>query len=165
MRKIRILLVDDSCILRHSAAELLQGAPDLEIVGEAADEREAAALAVKLQPELVLIGLSAPQAIGSLLRRLSLFCPGASALVFSLFDGRLSGPTPAWSRRDVYRLTLMDLGSLIPAVRTVAAVRSRGEPMAHSSPESRQPVVAAMAGRGTTPRRTAHVRSVFDARG
>ena len=122
--------MDDSCILRQSAAELLDGAADIEIIGEADDGREGVALAMKLQPEIVLVGLSEPQAIGKLVRRLSLFCPQSRPVVFSLFDGRVSGPAPAWSRHGVYMLTLTDLESLVPAIRTVASLRGRSEPVA-----------------------------------
>ena len=153
MLTIRTVLVEDSCILRQTAAELLDGAADIEIVGEAGNEREGIALAMKLQPEIVLIGLSAPQSIGKLLRRLTLFCPDTRAVVFSMFDGRVSGPAPPWSRHGVYMLTLTDLGSLVPAIRTVASLRDRDESIAYRAVglrpelEGRWPAGARAAGR------------------
>lgn len=153
MRKIRTVLVDDSRILRQTAAELLRDAADIEIVGEADDEREGVMLGMKFQPEIILIGLSASQAIGTLLRRLSLFCPEARAVVFSMFDGRISRPAPPWSRHGVYLLTLTDLESLVPAIRTVAAFRGHCEPAAPLATglprdlEARRAVRAPAAGR------------------
>ena len=40
-RTIRVLLVDDHAILRGALRALLKSAPDIQVVGEAADGREA----------------------------------------------------------------------------------------------------------------------------
>jgi DNA-binding NarL/FixJ family response regulator len=56
----RILLVDDSAQVRQELRTLLPLAGDIEIIGEAADGREAIRLAQALQPDVVLMDLEMP---------------------------------------------------------------------------------------------------------
>jgi two-component system response regulator DesR len=56
----RVLIVDDSPQVRQELATLLPLAGDIEIVGEAADGREAIRLAQAVQPEVVLMDLEMP---------------------------------------------------------------------------------------------------------
>lgn len=61
---IRILLVDDHEIVRRGIAALLASEPDLEVVGEAADGRQAIDLAERLRPDVVLMDLVLPELDG-----------------------------------------------------------------------------------------------------
>jgi DNA-binding NarL/FixJ family response regulator len=56
----RVLIVDDSAQVRQELRTLLPLAGDIEIVGEAADGREAIRLAQALQPDVVLMDLEMP---------------------------------------------------------------------------------------------------------
>jgi len=56
----RVLIVDDSPQVRRELRTLLPLAGDIEVVGEAADGREAIRLAEALQPEVVLMDLEMP---------------------------------------------------------------------------------------------------------
>lgn len=55
---IRILVVADHVILRQGIHVMLDAEDDIEIVGEAEDERTALALAIDLQPDIVLVDIS-----------------------------------------------------------------------------------------------------------
>jgi DNA-binding NarL/FixJ family response regulator len=57
---IRVLLADDQGLLRAALRTLLEGETDLEVVGEAADGSEAAALARHLKPDVVLMDICMP---------------------------------------------------------------------------------------------------------
>ena len=57
---IRILLTDDHQMVRDGLRVLLEKQPDLEVVGEAADGREAVRLAAELKPHLVIMDLTMP---------------------------------------------------------------------------------------------------------
>ena len=56
----RVLIVDDNVRVRQELRTLLPLAGDVEIVGEAANGREAIRLARALRPEVVLIDLEMP---------------------------------------------------------------------------------------------------------
>ncbi len=64
MSKIRILLADDHALVRKGLRLLLERQPDLEVVGEAADGREAVRLAEELAPDLVIMDIAMPQLNG-----------------------------------------------------------------------------------------------------
>jgi len=57
---IRVLVVDDHPIVRSGIVGLLASAPDIEVVGEAADGRAAVEAAARLQPDIVLMDLRMP---------------------------------------------------------------------------------------------------------
>jgi len=63
-KKYRILIAEDQTIVREGLCSLLSTNPELEVVGEAADGREAIHLIEKLNPHLVLMDLSMPRTDG-----------------------------------------------------------------------------------------------------
>jgi DNA-binding NarL/FixJ family response regulator len=57
---VRVLLADDQTVVRAGFRALLDGTDDLEVVGEAADGREAVAMARSVQPDVVLMDIRMP---------------------------------------------------------------------------------------------------------
>lgn len=62
---IRIVVADDHPIVRAGIVGLLETAPGIEVVGEAADGAEAVELAASEQPDLVLMDLRMPGVDGA----------------------------------------------------------------------------------------------------
>ena len=62
--KVRIVLAEDHTILREGLRALLSADPDFEIIGEAADGREAVRFVEKQVPDLILMDLSMPRMTG-----------------------------------------------------------------------------------------------------
>jgi len=57
MRKIRVLLADDHQLMRSGIRLMLEREPNLSVVGEANDGREAVALAKSLRPDVVVMDI------------------------------------------------------------------------------------------------------------
>jgi DNA-binding NarL/FixJ family response regulator len=63
-KKVRIVLAEDHTILREGLRALLSADAKFEIVGEAADGRQAVRTVEKLGPDLVMMDLSMPRMTG-----------------------------------------------------------------------------------------------------
>lgn len=82
---IRVLVADDHQHFRDGLKALLLSAPDLEVVGEAGDGREAISLAERLQPDVILMDLGMPGVNGIEATRAVLrTSPHISVLVISM---------------------------------------------------------------------------------
>lgn len=64
MGKIRVLVADDHTIVREGVRLLLDAQPDIEVVGEAADGREAVNLIRQFRPDLVVMDIQMPNLNG-----------------------------------------------------------------------------------------------------
>jgi len=53
-QRIRVVLADDHRLFREGVASLIERAPDIELVGEAATGEDALRLMAELQPDIVL---------------------------------------------------------------------------------------------------------------
>ena len=60
----RVLLVDDHAMVRQGLRSILESYADLEVVAEAADGEEAVDLAVRYQPEIVIMDMNMPRVNG-----------------------------------------------------------------------------------------------------
>jgi two-component system response regulator NreC len=60
MSKIRVLIVDDHAVVREGICSLLARRKDLEVVGQAAEGKQALAQVAVLQPDVVLMDISMP---------------------------------------------------------------------------------------------------------
>ena len=63
-RHIRVLLVDDHGVVREGLRAYLELEPDIDVVGEARDGREAVRRAQEVQPDVVLMDLVMPNMDG-----------------------------------------------------------------------------------------------------
>ena len=64
MKKIRTLIVDDEALARERLWQLLQNEPEVEIVGECANGREAVEVIEKKLPELIFLDVQMPELDG-----------------------------------------------------------------------------------------------------
>jgi DNA-binding NarL/FixJ family response regulator len=81
---IRLLVVDDSALVRVALGEYLQAQPDLCVVGMARDGQEAVDLAVLAHPDVVIMDLLMPGLDGvAATRALLSRAPGTRVLILS----------------------------------------------------------------------------------
>jgi DNA-binding NarL/FixJ family response regulator len=89
MAGIRVLIADDHAILREGVRALLQLTNDIEVVGEAADGRQAIEQCRKLDPDVVLMDIAMP-GLGGLEAALEMKKEGlrAKVLILSQYEDR-----------------------------------------------------------------------------
>jgi DNA-binding NarL/FixJ family response regulator len=84
-----VLVVDDQTLVRAGFSFLVDASPDLEVVGEAADGRDAVAIARETHPDVVLMDIRMPQLDGIEATRQILSDPEAGhtrVLILTTFD-------------------------------------------------------------------------------
>jgi DNA-binding NarL/FixJ family response regulator len=82
---IRILLADDHALVRQGFRMILEAQPDMQIVGQAGNGREAIELAEKLHPDVVVMDVAMPELNGiEATRRLGELVPRARVLALSM---------------------------------------------------------------------------------
>jgi DNA-binding NarL/FixJ family response regulator len=64
MKKIRVLLADDHTLMRHGLRLIVEQQPDLVVVGEAGDGRQAVTLIASLKPDVAVLDIGMPNLNG-----------------------------------------------------------------------------------------------------
>src|SRR3954468_18734147 len=64
MNKIKVLLSDDHTVVRQGLRSLLAAEPDIEVIGEAENGRQAVQMAKTLAPDVVIMDIAMPQLNG-----------------------------------------------------------------------------------------------------
>ncbi|HLK64408.1 MAG TPA: chemotaxis response regulator protein-glutamate methylesterase [Bryobacteraceae bacterium] len=84
-RKIRVLIVDDSAIVRKILSETLSAEPDLEVVGTAPDPYVARDKILSLHPDVLTLDIEMPRMDGlTFLKKLMHFHPLPTVVISSL---------------------------------------------------------------------------------
>jgi DNA-binding NarL/FixJ family response regulator len=87
MQKIRVLVVDDHTIVRDGICALLNLAADMQVVGEAADGREALEKVRELTPDVVIMDIAMPLLGGmEATRRIRKDFPGTKVLALTQYS-------------------------------------------------------------------------------
>jgi DNA-binding NarL/FixJ family response regulator len=117
---IRIVVADDQSAVRTGLVLILSGAPDMTVVGEAADGEEAVALCRAERPDVAIVDVRMPRLDGISATRAIVAEGLADVLILTTFDldeyvfGALRAGAAGFLLKDT------DAEGLIEAVRTVA---------------------------------------------
>ena len=121
MKRIRILLADDHAVVRQGFKMILSAQPDMEIVGEAGNGREAVALAEELKPDVVVMDVAMPELNGiEATRRLAESVPHARVVALSMHKDSVYVREILRAGARGYLLKDSVAGDLVSAVRAVA---------------------------------------------
>jgi DNA-binding NarL/FixJ family response regulator len=119
---ISVLLADDQSLMRRGFRMILEAEEDLQVVGEAENGQQAADLARRLTPDVVLMDIRMPGIDGiEATRRIIATSPTVKVLVLTTFDldqyafGSLRAGASGFLLKDVRP------GDLVAAIRTVAS--------------------------------------------
>ena len=83
--KISVLLVDDHSLVRRGFRRMLEDEPDINVVGEASDGREAVDLARSLKPQVIVMDCALPEINGlQATRKILEFAPQTLVLMLSM---------------------------------------------------------------------------------
>lgn len=128
-RGIRVLLVDDQPLIRLGFRMVLEGEPDLAVVGEADDGAGAIARTSELAPDVVVMDVRMPGMDGiAATERIVADSPGTRVLIVTTFD--LDEYAFAGLRAGASGFLLKNAppAELVHAIRTVAAGDAIVEP-------------------------------------
>ena len=123
MDTIRILLVDDHQVVREGLRHMLELEADMEVVGEAADAKEALTQVESLSPEVILMDIKMPGVDGiELTRQLKEKQPACNVIMLTLYDEYLTEAIEAGAVG--YLLKDVKREELVRAIRAVHQGRS-----------------------------------------
>ncbi|AWB85254.1 response regulator [Mycetocola zhujimingii] len=163
---IRVVVADDHPIVRSGISSLLSLADDIEVVGEAASGAEAVALAVELEPDLVLMDLRMPVASGpevdgaAATAQIVSTLPATRVLILTTYesDDHILGAIEAGA--SGYLLKAAPEGEIIAGVRSVVGGQTVLAPAIAAKLVDRMRQGAAPAGPRLSPRELEVLRLV-----
>jgi len=146
--KITVLLADDHALVRRGFRRMLEDDPDISVVGEASDGKEAARLACELRPTVTIMDCAMPGLSGiEATRKILENFPEAGILMLSMHsEETLVSQALAAGARGYILKNAMDL-DLVSAVKSIAAGKTVLDPQI-SLPEN----LKGERGGGLTPR-------------
>ena len=122
--RLRLLLADDHGMFREGLRALIEKQTDLEVVGEAANGREAVRLARDLTPTVVVMDVSMPDLNGvEATRRILKRSPKAKVIALSMHSDRRFVVEMLRAGAQGYLLKDCAYEELVCAIRTVAGGR------------------------------------------
>lgn len=118
--KITVLIADDHTILRRGLVSLLSLNQNIEVIGEAEDGRSAVEMALRLEPDVVLMDLSMPVLNGlEATAQLKKESPAMKVLILSAHDNDEYVNQVVRSGANGYALKNTSPEELYTAIRTV----------------------------------------------
>jgi DNA-binding NarL/FixJ family response regulator len=119
---IKIMVVDEHKILREGLSTLIAKQPDMEIIGEATDGREALQLLDKLMPDLILMDVTMPNLNGiEATRKIKSRKPDIEVIALSLHSDRRYVLGMIDAGASGYLLKECAFDELVRAINTVMA--------------------------------------------
>jgi PAS domain S-box-containing protein len=118
----RVLFVDDHHVIRNGLIKLMAGQPNIEVVGEAANGREALELARQLRPDVVVMDISMPYMDGvEATRRIKAELPEVRVLGLSMFDDEPAAHSMRQAGAEAFVSKTASTAELLKAIYGIAS--------------------------------------------
>lgn len=119
---IRVLVVDDSAVLRQSTKFILESDPDLKVIGEAVDGADALELVDRLRPDVITMDIRMPKMDGlEAIRQIMAARPAPIVVVTSVDLDRELGVTTQATKLGAVSVLRRPESVASPTYRTFAA--------------------------------------------
>jgi len=158
MKRIRVLVVEDSLTVRHRICEVLAGDSEIELVGQAADGKQAIELCCKLRPDVVTMDMILPVMSGlAATEYIMAHCPTPILVVsssfnrgelFKTYDALAAGAVDALEKptglepEGAWERSLLAQVKLVSKIRVITHPRLRITGLGKPSPPAATPAVA-----------------------
>ena len=175
MNPIRLLIVDDHAIVRQGLRAIIRVTPDMQLVGEAENGREAVEMVATLHPDIVLMDLVMPELDGvAAIVAIKQQQPAVHIIALTTFAEAELVLGAVQAGADGYLVKDIDVQELTGAIRTVHAgqpylhpaatrhlIEATARPtLAHDPLTSREQAVLTLVGRGLTNRQIADALTI-----
>jgi two-component system chemotaxis response regulator CheB len=147
---IRVLVVDDSLTVRKRLVEVLDGDPELTVVGEAADGQRAIELCEALRPDVVTLDMMMPVMTGlAATEHIMAYCPTPIIVVsastnrgelFRTYEALAAGavdvldkPSGGEAADDGWETRLRSMVKMVSRIKVITHPRARLSPRSRSS--------------------------------
>jgi two-component system response regulator NreC len=125
MPEIRIILADDHTVMRSGLRLLLERQPNLTVVGEAADGREAVTLSAEHKPDVVVMDIAMPHLNGvEAARQIVNHCPQTAVAILSMHSDESYVIRSLKAGARAYLLKDSAEADLIEAIRAISMGKS-----------------------------------------
>ncbi|HVU18940.1 MAG TPA: response regulator transcription factor [Candidatus Didemnitutus sp.] len=126
---VKVVMIDDSSIIRLGLRAALEDRVDITIIGEAANGRDGLALIEKLQPDVALLDLRLPDQSGlDVCREIGRRRPATKVLILTSSTDERTVHDAVAAGAQGYLLKESDSASLAQAIRQVASGHSVLDP-------------------------------------
>lgn len=126
---LRVLIVDDHALFRRGLQMVLRQEGDMEVVGEAADGREAVDAAQRLMPDVVLMDVRMPRGSGiEATQQIKDLLPHVKILMLTISDEETDLYDAIKAGASGYLLKEISIDEVAEAIRSVWAGESRISP-------------------------------------
>ena len=120
-RKITVVIADDQTLFREGIKDLLENEKNIQVIGEAADGREALRLVKKLKPNVVLLDIKLPHMDGiEATRQIHKDCPATNVLILSGYEDEAHVMDAIQAGANGYLSKMLPASELVNALKTFA---------------------------------------------